>query len=147
MLKIFDLTDNSIKKSKKLSNLKIFEIELDEGILNLKFSDTIDIIKKNIINCTYTNNDYVYFKLNISGKCTKQDIEDLYGMTETVLVNLFVTDDIKPEQQDRLGIFGLPQINLKTINLMRLVRYKNTVSGFGFEIAKKNNLWAKRMVK
>lgn len=142
MLKVFDTDLCEIRKAK---SPKIRTIEINADILNIPVREMnnkiVEAVKMNI-----AGGD-LYIKVDIVGKCSTEDIEDLYDYVESAITSAYCTNNIIKKNNDRLGTFGLPKVNMKNINLLKWVKYESPVCGIGFEVGKKGSFWKKRMVK
>lgn len=141
MLKIFDINKGEIKRA---HNCKKVNISISSGVLDWKYTEMYNTLKCIIAEQAIA--PYMFWSFDVIDQCTKEDIEDLYNTIESILVDYYTNNVEKNEK--RLGTFGLPEkINLKKVNLLRLLNFEGRVDGFNFEVGKKGGFWKKRMVK
>ena len=142
MLKVFDTEECVIRTAK---NPIVQIIEIDVGVLDMPIKEMSNILLEKL-NLVGSSGD-LYVKVYVTGKCTKEDIEDLYDYVESAITNLHCSNVELDKNKDRLGLFGLPKINIKNVNLLKWIKYRSDVVGIGFEVSKKGSVWKKRMVK
>lgn len=150
MQKYFNFETKKIHKITKRTQATIIRKAFHADCLNLPLTQMLAELKKALTVTDITNltTDIIYYDIKLSGQCTKEDVEDFYTYVENVLTDLYCTEynENSPEQE-RLGLYGLPQLNLKTMNYLRWIKSSSRPLGFGFEVGKLNDSWSKRMIK
>ena len=130
MLKIFDLQKLTIRKIK---NVQVVNISFYSQILNLPIEQMIQQIKNELIKWDelVQTARYLYWKIEITGQCDKEDVEDIYEIIESLLTELYCTNIQIEENSERLGLYGIPNVNMKTINLLLVsilrIEFPNTL--------------------
>ena len=146
-MKIFD-TEKFVVKNVK--DPQIVRVDIESSWLDLPIAQMMDKIY-DVIRAEFfagaSNSPYVYVKCDIVGESNKSDIEDLYVYIESTITKLFCSGEEREAQKERLGIYGLPKLNMKTVNLLKWVKYESIVKGIGLEVGQKNGFWKKRLIK
>lgn len=149
-MKFFNLKTHRVERIKK--DAIVIRKAFHSEILSLPIMEMIKGLKE-CLKDTHgydINGKVIYYDIKITGRCDKNDVEDLYDYIENVLTDIYCEnyeENKKAEEQDRLGLFGLPEINMKTMNYLRWVKFNTRIEGIGFEVGKINSCWKKRMVK
>lgn len=151
-MKFLNLKTHTIDKIKRKDNAIIIRKAFHSEILDLPLTEMLSGLKQCLKNISeYDIKDkIIYYDIKITGKCDKNDIEDLYDYIENVLTDIYCEnyeENKKTEEQDRLGLFGLPKINMKVTNYLRWIKFNTKIYGIGFEVGKINSCWNKRMIK
>ena len=155
MNKFLDLKNCTIKKLK--TNDIIIEKNINVDILDIPLVSLNEMLK-NILSAENTNirGKNVFYIINVVGESLVEDVYDLYDYIENALVDIIclssdqVDEAMKEElhnRQERLGLYGLPSVNLKRINYLRLIKSPTLVSGFGFKVQQQGGSWNRRMIK
>ena len=151
-MKFLNLKTHKIEKIKKKNNAIIIRKAFHSEILNLPIKEMIKGLRECLkdIHGYDINEKVIYYDIKITGKCDKNDIDDLYDYIENVLTDIYCDnyeENQKAEEQERLGLFGLPKINMKTMNYLRWIKFNTKIVGIGFEVGKINSCWNKRLIK
>lgn len=149
-MKVFNLKTYRIEKIKEKQNdVVVINKFFNADILNLPLKEMNTILVENLkTEPKAASGKKVFYNIKITGKCNREDIEDLYDYIENVITDLYCTNyEVKADQQDRLGLYGLPEINLKTMNYLRWIKFHTPIAGIGFEVGKLNSCWNKRLIK
>ena len=146
-MKIFDTEKFVVRNVKEPQMIRV---DIDSSWLDLPIAQMMekiyDIIRVEF--CTGSSKSpYVYVKCDIVGESNKSDIEDLYVYIESAITKLFCSGEEREAQKERLGVYGLPKLNMKTVNLLKWVKYHPIVKGIGLEVGQKNGFWKKRLIK
>lgn len=154
MDKILDLQTYAIKRLNK--NVVVIEEYIDAQILDIPLQHMQEILKQRLSkNIDSLINKNVFYNIYVTNIYTKTDIYDVYDYVENALTDIFcVSKALTKEQQQqqaeresRLGLYGLPQTNLKNINYLRWIKSVPTIKGIGFKVQAINGSWSRRMIK
>lgn len=149
-MKVFNLKTYRVEKIKEKQNdVVVVNRCFNADILNLPLKEMNVILAENLqIEPKATSGKKVFYNIKIAGKCNREDIADFYDYIENVITDLYCTNcEVKADQQDRLGLYGLPEINLKTMNYLQWIKFNAPIAGIGFEVGKLNSCWNKRLIK
>lgn len=146
MLKVFDFRKEKIRTVRDESKVAVYTYEIDASILDLPLKDMMATVK-NILSASEKDGSksFMYVKVDVVGNCSKEDIEDLYDIVESALTDIWCTG--VASGSDRMGTYMLPDIRMKTSNLLKWFKWQIAWCGLGVEVGKKNSVWKKRMVK
>ena len=151
MYKLFDFNDLVIRKLNN-KECNIIEVSLPHGFISktyVNYNQEVQELIIQAINTIVNSNKPMYIQCFADEKeLDRKDIEDIYDIVETCIVNALIDRNNKKEREQRLGIYGINEkVKIKTSNLLSLINYKNKNEVFGFEVAKRGATWKKRMIK
>ena len=154
-MKLFDFKQLKIVKAKRKDlNKIIHKILIPKGYNNMPFLHYIKQMQASVEKYVKDlakdeSNRPFYLQALIEEKITKTDLEFIYSAIETAFANGLV-DYVKEPNERRLGLPKQTQkLNMKYLNIKKLVNSELKNTCVGFEVKTINKLWNTkwRMVK
>ena len=143
MFKVFNIKEEAIEKMRAIEQNYCI---IKSDILDLPYGEMYQRVR-HICEKMTVNNGQLFVHIDVTGEADREDIEDIYNVCEDVLTNCFCSEEINEEKAERLGLFGLPDINMKAVNLLRWIKHKSEVEKLSLVVMKQNSFWKKRLVK
>ena len=147
MLKVFDFVTEKIQNIRDGEQIEVCDIIVNSSVLDMPVKDMMKLFDDliDMSGAKESTKKYLYTRVCVEGKYTKEDLEDLYDAFESALTQYWCKES--EPIGNRMGEYGLPKLKIKVSNLLRWMKWQVKWHGMGFEVVGKNSVWKKRMVK